>query len=465
MAPNPAHAAAAEARALRHRLESYHGRRDPAAVDVLWPHLGGSDATLRYAARIALESQEPSRWQARALAETNAPIALAALLGLARVGPPESQTGLLRALGRFPLAMLDEPSRLLKLRVIELSFLRQGRPDLALVQLAIDKLGPRFPAGTWAENRELARLLLWLGAPDVVPRTLDLLEKAPAQEQQIHYVSQLRHVRDGWTPADRRRYFAWFLQPRDHLQRPGSLLHWFQDVGREYVDGANLDRHLETFRRDAIAALSPATGRPGRTSSSRPSPGRSSSPVRPRAFVREWTMAELLADLDRASVGRDYERGRRGVHRHPVPGLPPVRQRRRCGRSRTHRRREQVRSPRDSGIPARTLEGDFRAVPEPPRVSEGRRRCHRAFGSGIRRGDRDRDRPAHPDRADRPPGPGSTRSGPPPCRPCPRACCTFWSARRFSISWRTSRRPASPTPPPSGPADRESAPRISRFPA
>ena len=309
--PTSTEASAAAARALRHSLERFHGRDSTEAVERVWPHLGHPDRAIRFAARIALESQDHSRWTSRAFSETNATTALNALLALARVGPASTQNDLLATLARFPLASLDEEHRLLKFRVIQLSFLRQGRPSPPLVRLAIDKLGPRFPAATWAENRELTRLLLWLDAPGTVPRVLDLLVQANSQEHQIHYVAQLRHARTGWTEADRRRYFAWWLQPRDHLQRPGSLLHWFHDVGRDYVDGANLNRHLEGFRREAANTLSADERTVLRDLLDAPIVGAQAIAAEPRTFVREWTTADLLPLLDQVSSGRNFQRGRR----------------------------------------------------------------------------------------------------------------------------------------------------------
>ncbi len=309
--PSPADTAAAGARRLRRSLETFHGHNLTTAVDALWPQLGHPDRAIRHAARVALESQSVPRWESRALAETNATTALNALLALARVGPSPTQPGLLKALGRFPLASLDEELRLLKLRVIQLSFLRQGKPHPDLVRLAIEKLSPLFPAETWAENRELTRILLWLEAPQTIPRVLDLLEKANSQEHQIHYVAQLRNVPAGWTPADRQRLLAWWLQPRDHLPRPGSLLHWFHDVGRDYVDGAALNRHLEGFRRDAINGLTDAERTTFKDLIEPQMVGAQLIAPEPRAFVREWTTEDILPFLDQASFGRDFQRGRR----------------------------------------------------------------------------------------------------------------------------------------------------------
>ena len=78
----PANPAAAQARALRHSLEAFHGKADPQAVAAAWPHLNSSDRYLRWAARVALEWQPPATWAAKALNETDAGKQVEALLGL-----------------------------------------------------------------------------------------------------------------------------------------------------------------------------------------------------------------------------------------------------------------------------------------------------------------------------------------------------------------------------------------------
>ena len=80
-----------EARALRRSLEAFHGHADPKAVDAAWPHLGHPDRFIRYAARVAIEFQDPKDWQDRALAETNTQASLDGPAGprpRRRQGPP-----------------------------------------------------------------------------------------------------------------------------------------------------------------------------------------------------------------------------------------------------------------------------------------------------------------------------------------------------------------------------------------
>src|SRR5205823_3692254 len=83
-APPPLDNRFAEQRAVRHRLESFHGHADAQAVDAAWPYLEDPDRAIRYAARIALEWQDPAQWRERALSERNSRRAIAALVALAR---------------------------------------------------------------------------------------------------------------------------------------------------------------------------------------------------------------------------------------------------------------------------------------------------------------------------------------------------------------------------------------------
>ncbi len=243
---------AAKSRTLRHQLEAFHGHTDPKAVDFLWPHLNSDDRFIRYAARIALEAQPVAQWQDRALAETRTNASLTALLALARCGGKDLQTPLLNALKRFPLPGLDEDRQLEKLRVIELSFIRQGSPAPADAKAATAELDRSYPAKSEWLNRELSELLIYLQAPDVVGKTLALMAAAPTQEEQVHYVLHLRNLTNGWTLDQRKQYFNWFAAheqravPAARVDQNGinsgwpaldasshsaRVLQWFKDAG------------------------------------------------------------------------------------------------------------------------------------------------------------------------------------------------------------------------------------------
>jgi putative heme-binding domain-containing protein len=297
------------ARRLRHDLERLYGKSDPRIVDAIWSSLNSDDRWIRYAARNALESQDVAWWKDRAVAETNPDAGLTALLALARCGGKETQRDLLLALKKFPLSDLSPEQELLKLRVIEVSFCRQGRPADDLAQLAIAKLDPLYPAASQDVNRELCQLLLYLQAPDAVAKTVALLDKAPTQEEQTYYLMRLRNITNGWTLDLHKDYLGWFEKNRDHIGHPPEILQYFKDVDRDYSDGASFSSYLKNFRKEAIATLSPderealAAYLPKETKAApAPEPG--------RKFVKDWRMSDLLPDLAKAKSGRSFEKGK-----------------------------------------------------------------------------------------------------------------------------------------------------------
>ncbi|MGC3959676.1 MAG: c-type cytochrome [Verrucomicrobiota bacterium] len=324
---------ATQARALQKKLESFHGKANAKAVDFAWPHLASNDRFLRTAARIAIEWQPVAQWQQRAFAETNSQAGITALLALARCGGPETQADLLRALSKFPLASLSEDLQLEKLRAIQLSFIRQGRPTPELAKLAMEKLDAQYPSASEKVNRELVQLLIYLNAPEVISKTLTLLDQAPTQEEQIHYIFHLRNVKSGWTLAQREKYFSWFISARQggrpeityphgaaynvwtnqaqaSRTHPPELLRWFKDVGREYGDGASFTKYLVNIRKDAAATLTSAERAAVLPLLEVNLDGPGWKPVKERKFVKEWTTSDLALRLEEVKQGRSFESGK-----------------------------------------------------------------------------------------------------------------------------------------------------------
>ncbi len=205
---------AERSRRMRRELESFEGRQDPRALNILWPSLASDDRWLRYAARRALESQDIATWKNRALAEDDAWGGLTALLALARCGKAETQPALLAALDKFPFSRLNEAQQLLKLRVVELSLIRQGRPEAAGSNRLIAELDALYPSADDPLNNELCQVLLYLNDPRAVAKTMALIQRLASQEQQIYYLMRLRNVTNGWTLPERKDYFASFSTNR-----------------------------------------------------------------------------------------------------------------------------------------------------------------------------------------------------------------------------------------------------------
>jgi len=309
----------AEARALRRRLEAFHGKVDPSAVNTVWSHLNSPDRFIRFAARVALEWQPVNTWKDRAIAETSTHGALTALLALARVGGPETQADLLKALAKFPLPSLGESDQLEKLRVIGLSFVRQGRPSAELAQMAAEKLGARFPSSSSTLNRELAQLLIFLDAPGVVEKCLQLMAAAPTQEDMIHYLFHLRTAKS-WTLDQRKEYFAYYAKNRTGYNHQGLTSQWFKEAGRDYGDGASFANFMKNFFKEAVQNI-PAEHKadlqtllaevdPSSKASQRRASTSAFPPVSQRSVVKEWKPSDFLADIDSSRTGRNFEKGK-----------------------------------------------------------------------------------------------------------------------------------------------------------
>ena len=311
--PKPDMAALA-ARDLRHQLETFHGKADPRAVDVAWPHLSSSDRFIRYAARIAIESQPVATWKNRALEEQDTQAGLTALLALARCGGKDTQRDLLMALRRFSLQGLPEAQKLEKLRVLQVSYARQGRPDEEVAKLTSEKLGAMFPTQSDLVNRELAQVLIYLETPGITGKALELVAKAATLEEQTYYIYHLRNLKSGWTLEQRRKYFAWFTQLRkqDNLaaKHPAQLLQWFKEVDRDYADGASYNKFLINIRNDAIATLTPQEKAGLKVLIEENIGTPPWKAAQERKFVKEWSVADLEARLGEVKTGRNLDSGK-----------------------------------------------------------------------------------------------------------------------------------------------------------
>jgi putative heme-binding domain-containing protein len=289
----PAPAEPSEARALRRKLEAWQSKRDPQAVREIWPQLSSADRWIRFAARIALENQPLEAWRDRAFYETLPPAALAAMLAMARVGPKTLQPRLLEALGRLgaPWDKAGEDEKLDLLRTYQVVFTRMGPPDAVSREHVLRKLDPLYPASWEPLNRELCQLLVFLDAPKVIDRTLDLLAKAESQQEQLHYAFHLRNVKAGWTAPQRRAYVEWLSRARD------------------LKGGHSFQGFIRNIRNEVTVQLSEAEKK-----DLEPLLARIYLPVRPQGqpekVVQAWTPADLEKDLDQAATGRDFNRGR-----------------------------------------------------------------------------------------------------------------------------------------------------------
>ena len=245
----------AEARATRHLLEAFHGHADPTAVAAAWPYLGDADRHLRYAARIAVEWQDPATWAEKAYQESNDLIAIHALLGLSRRDVEGSLPEILSRLNKVDFGSLNKEGKLALLRTYAVAMSRHGMPDAALKKAVGDSLDPHFPSQDDNINEELCRVLSYLEHPNVVAKTVALMKvtKAKASEYNadilkrnagyggkilqsmanspnilnMHFLFCLKDVKAGWTMENRKFYLGWV---KDLASRNGGNMY------RGYID-------------------------------------------------------------------------------------------------------------------------------------------------------------------------------------------------------------------------------------
>jgi putative heme-binding domain-containing protein len=298
--------AAAEARLLRSKLEAFHGEQDIKAIEVAWPHLASPDRYVRFAARVAIEHQDPDLWKGKALAEKDPVAATQALLALVRVSeydpfhrppstPPvneELKAEVLAALGRIDWSKLTDSQRLDLLRAYAVALNRMGKPDDKTRDELIAKFDALYPAKGRELNVELCNLLVFLEAPSVAAKTIALMTSAPTQEEQIDYARALRVLKTGWTPELRKAQFTWFLKAANY--KGGNSLKGFFKIIK--------DDAIATLTDDEKTALQPIIDAAPETQAVAIAP--------PRPFVKKWTLEELTAIVDKGLTKRDFDRGR-----------------------------------------------------------------------------------------------------------------------------------------------------------
>jgi putative heme-binding domain-containing protein len=286
-------AAATAARKLRHDLEAFHTRGDNSAVEFVWPHLNSPDRSIRYAARVALERQDLAAWQDKALADTRTTASIYLMVALARTAPKDLQSKVLGRLNQLPWNRLTEEQTLDALRAYGLAFIRMGKPSAADAEAVIARLSPLFPGQSELVNRELCQVLVYLGAPKVVERSMELLKTSATQQDQMHYAFVLRNAANGWTIEQRKAYFSWLSMAE-----------------AKYRGGASFKNFIIQIRKDAVAKLSDAD----KVALKEVIEGRqqvdSVASQTTRQFVHNWQMEDLVPLLDQLDSGRSFERGR-----------------------------------------------------------------------------------------------------------------------------------------------------------
>lgn len=275
------------ARKLRHELEQFHTKRDPAAIDLAFGHLESDDPWTRFAARLALERQDVALWRERAV-ETKS---IHALMALARAGEETDLEPALEAFGRVPIESLGRQQLLAAFRTLQLIFIRLGAPPSP--DSIAEQLLPCYPNEGSAVNRELLELLVYLQSSAVLEPALKQLESAPTQEEQIFVAQTLLHLDSGWTTNDSARILRWLVEAK--RLRGGRLLETtITNLRTDYLEKLSESERLKLA--DLVAKVEDDTPAP--------------MVIAPQgAFVKAWTLADFSA-IDADLKDRDSANGR-----------------------------------------------------------------------------------------------------------------------------------------------------------
>ncbi len=310
-------------RTLRHQLEAFHGNGQ-GNLDVILQNLGHQDRFIRYAARIALESQGIDLWRSKVHTLTDTRAAINAMLALSRQGSSQDLPSIVETLLKLKYEQLDEPEKLMWLRTLEVAFTRLGRPENTIQQQVLELLEANYPTSIHALNAELVQILVYLESPSVVAKTLELMDNLGPEpipdwgylvsrnagyggtvgklladmppSRGIHFAFTLRNAKTGWDLELRKRYFQFFI---DASKKPG---------GNSYA------KFLSQFRDDAMATCTPAE-----LVVLAPLTGQSllSAPVEftpPKGPGRKWSVADALASLKDPPKKPNFESGRNLYH-------------------------------------------------------------------------------------------------------------------------------------------------------
>lgn len=298
-----------DAFALRHRLESFHGRQNQAAIDVAWPHLNHQDRFIRWAARTAIEHQPLDQWARRALSESDPETQLEALLALARVAGvcpdhrdkrndvtnAEMGRKVLQALAAIDWNGLGDRAQLTLVRTLQICLNRFGRPEQNVIEQWIAELDPAFPAESFELNWLLCETLVYLQSPSAAEKGMRLIAQAPSQEEQIEYARSLRMLENGWTPELRKQFLRWLLKAAN------------------YRGGASFERFVSFIRRDALATFTEREKSALKTLLKQEPKRTGVLENLGQMFAgrpqRDWTLTELSTAARAGLSGRDFKRG------------------------------------------------------------------------------------------------------------------------------------------------------------
>jgi len=275
----------------RHRLEKLHIADPPAkGVSSALENLSHADRGIRFAARIALEHQPIDRWRDKVLKLDNSEARILGVVALARNGGKDDKSAAIDALTSIDWDALSDRQRTDLLRAYGLVGIRLGKIEATESAPIMKQIGGRFPTGNHEVDRELAQLLVYLDAENIIGTIVSEMKNSPSQENQINYAMTLRSATEGWSEELNKQYFSWFNDIQS--ARGGMSFGGFIDNIKKVA----IKRLSQESKLKLADILNP--------------PKDATTIEKPRPFVKKWTVDDLLPTVSSADHVADFKRGK-----------------------------------------------------------------------------------------------------------------------------------------------------------
>lgn len=313
---------------LRRQLEEFHQSVGQDGVEFAWPHLDHEDRFIRYAARIAVEHQPVGLWADRVLSETNPQSLIQGAVALARQGDESHQNDLFEALLGIDFDDLSESLQIDFTRAVELIIYRMGSPSATMKSRWAEYFNPHYPASSSELNRQLSKILVAVEAPDMIEKTLTLLESSETEENtdyitssdlvlrnpqygltigrmleqmppamQTYLAIALSEKEEGWNDELRNRYFSWFHEAFSYEGGNSyvGFINHARKAALEFVPQSQRD-HYNELSGDSLVSQSGLD--------------LLAKVPQPEGPGRRWSLEQAIAVVENDSTQRDFENGK-----------------------------------------------------------------------------------------------------------------------------------------------------------
>jgi putative heme-binding domain-containing protein len=193
-----------DARAVRRRLESLHGEASPDTLPFILDQLGNKDRAIRFAARVALERIPTDNWIDDGLDDSSLR-RVELLIAAARVGDANDRQ---QVIDHVTERLRDDPDRLEQIGLLRAAMIAMSRAETVRTDALGEAVNTNFPAWDPEVDQLQGTLLVAMDHPDVVPKTLDLIEDTSSHAKQLHLALPIR-LATHWSEDDRARFTEW----------------------------------------------------------------------------------------------------------------------------------------------------------------------------------------------------------------------------------------------------------------